>query len=189
MKALPSVVKHMPGGSTRWVPFPAHAAQMSEGHVLRERAVGSVTVRSRAPQSSEYNTEDMEPVAQDAITPVAGTQLPSQGDAVVAGIDAIDYINRQLQDILKGPPSTEDYLAVGACCLFLPHRMLFYFSPASLIMSSHLYSAFQEFLAIQSNHPRAIGFFGTRNMGFMHQQLIEVLSYAMVLTVRLYYAH
>ena len=42
----------------------------------------------------------------------------------------------------------------------------------------------QEFLAIQSNHPKNIGFFGTRNMGFMHQQLIEVLSYAMVLTVR-----
>ncbi|GAB4818757.1 hypothetical protein N2152v2_005803 [Parachlorella kessleri] len=40
----------------------------------------------------------------------------------------------------------------------------------------------QEFLAIQNNGPRNIGFFGTRNMGFMHQQLIEVLSYAMILT-------
>lgn len=38
--------------------------------------------------------------------------LPTQGDAAVAGIDPIDYINRQLQDILK-PPSTEDYLAVS----------------------------------------------------------------------------
>ena len=28
-----------------------------------------------------------------------------------------------------------------------------------------------------------MGFFGTRNMGFMHQQLIEVLAYAMLLTV------
>ncbi|KAL5990740.1 hypothetical protein ACLOJK_011644 [Asimina triloba] len=37
----------------------------------------------------------------------------------------------------------------------------------------------QELLAIQQQGPRAIGFFGTRNMGFMHQQLIEVLSYAM----------
>lgn len=43
----------------------------------------------------------------------ANTELPTQGDAAVAGIDAIDYINQQLQDILKGPPSTEDYLAVG----------------------------------------------------------------------------
>ncbi|CAM6128983.1 unnamed protein product [Calypogeia fissa] len=40
----------------------------------------------------------------------------------------------------------------------------------------------QELLAIQQSGPRAIGFFGTRNMGFMHQQLIEILSYAMVIT-------
>ncbi|KAL3689542.1 hypothetical protein R1sor_015851 [Riccia sorocarpa] len=40
----------------------------------------------------------------------------------------------------------------------------------------------QELLAIQESGPRAIGFFGTRNMGFMHQQLIEILSYAMVIT-------
>ncbi|KAF0929122.1 hypothetical protein E2562_015222 [Oryza meyeriana var. granulata] len=40
----------------------------------------------------------------------------------------------------------------------------------------------QELLAIQQQGPRAIGFFGTRNMGFMHQQLIEILSYAMVIT-------
>ncbi|XP_008801052.1 uncharacterized protein LOC103715249 isoform X2 [Phoenix dactylifera] len=40
----------------------------------------------------------------------------------------------------------------------------------------------QELLAIQQQGPRVIGFFGTRNMGFMHQQLIEILSYAMVIT-------
>eukprot|EP00897_Mesotaenium_endlicherianum_P005373 jgi/Mesen1/4864/ME000244S04037 len=40
----------------------------------------------------------------------------------------------------------------------------------------------QELLAIQQQGPRDIGFFGTRNMGFMHQQLIEILSYAMVIT-------
>eukprot|EP00890_Picochlorum_soloecismus_P004084 jgi/Picsp_1/4677/NSC_02046-R1_protein len=80
---------------------------------------------------------------------IEAKELPTQGDAMVAGVDPIDYINQQLQDILK-PPETEDYLA--------------------------------EFLAIQSNNPKNIGFFGTRNMGFMHQQLIEVLSYAMVLT-------
>lgn len=39
-------------------------------------------------------------------------------------------------------------------------------------------------MAIQQQGPRAIGFFGTRNMGFMHQELIEILSYAMVITVR-----
>ncbi|GJP34913.1 hypothetical protein CLOM_g19392 [Closterium sp. NIES-68] len=40
----------------------------------------------------------------------------------------------------------------------------------------------QELLAIQQQGPRNIGFFGTRNMGFMHQQLIEILSYAMIIT-------
>ncbi|XP_034698536.1 uncharacterized protein LOC117924090 [Vitis riparia] len=40
----------------------------------------------------------------------------------------------------------------------------------------------QELLAIQQEGPRAIGFFGTRNMGFLHQELIEILSYAMVIT-------
>ncbi|KAK4835252.1 hypothetical protein QYF36_007453 [Acer negundo] len=40
----------------------------------------------------------------------------------------------------------------------------------------------QELLAIQQQRPRNIGFFGTQNMGFMHQQLIEILSYALVIT-------
>ena len=40
----------------------------------------------------------------------------------------------------------------------------------------------QELLAIQANGAKNIGFFGTRNMGFLHQKLIEILSYAMVLT-------
>eukprot|EP00854_Cymbomonas_tetramitiformis_P006519 gene6519-7814_t len=44
-------------------------------------------------------------------------------------------------------------------------------------------SYLQELIAIQQSGPKSIGFFGTRNMGFLHQQLIEILSYAMVLTV------
>lgn len=43
-----------------------------------------------------------------------GKELPTQGDAMVAGVDPIDYINQQLQDILR-PRDTEDYLAV---CLY-----------------------------------------------------------------------
>ena len=35
---------------------------------------------------------------------------------------------------------------------------------------------------MSQNGPKILGFFGTRNMGFLHQQLIEILSYAMVLT-------
>ena len=40
----------------------------------------------------------------------------------------------------------------------------------------------QELIAMQQAGPKAIGFFGTRNAGFLHQNLIEILSYAMVLT-------
>ncbi|GMH35237.1 hypothetical protein BSKO_03105 [Bryopsis sp. KO-2023] len=39
-----------------------------------------------------------------------------------------------------------------------------------------------ELIAIQENGPKNIGFFGTRNMGFAHQQLVETLSYALVIT-------
>lgn len=49
-----------------------------------------------------------------------------------------------------------------------------------------IYNCLQELLAIQQQGPRSIGFFGTRNMGFMHQELIEILSYALVITVRCY---
>lgn len=43
----------------------------------------------------------------------------------------------------------------------------------------------QELLAIQqSDGPKNLGFFGTRNMGMTHQKLVEILSYAMVTTVR-----
>jgi hypothetical protein len=44
----------------------------------------------------------------------------------------------------------------------------------------------QELLAMQAdNGPKSLGFFGTRNMGMTHQKLVEILSYAMVSTVRL----
>jgi len=45
-------------------------------------------------------------------------------------------------------------------------------------------AAAQELIAMQQNGPKDLGFFGTRNMGFLHQNLIEILSYAMVLTAR-----
>ena len=47
----------------------------------------------------------------DDRSPIVNKELPTQGDAMVAGVDPIDYLNQQLQDILK-PPDTEDYLAV-----------------------------------------------------------------------------
>jgi hypothetical protein len=48
--------------------------------------------------------------------------------------------------------------------------------------SLHRLIVMQELLAIQQNGAKSIAFFGTRNMGFLHQQLVEILSYAMVLT-------
>lgn len=40
-----------------------------------------------------------------------------------------------------------------------------------------------ELLAIQqSDGPKKLGFFGTRNMGVTHQKLVEILAYAMVAT-------
>lgn len=37
-------------------------------------------------------------------------------------------------------------------------------------------------MSIQAGGPRTVGFFGTRNMGYHQQQLIEILSYALILT-------
>ena len=43
----------------------------------------------------------------------------------------------------------------------------------------------QELLAIQqSDGPKNLGFFGTRNMGVTHQKLVEILAYAYASTVR-----
>ncbi|KAH7548534.1 hypothetical protein JRO89_XS14G0156700 [Xanthoceras sorbifolium] len=78
---------------------------------------------------------------------------------------------------------------VVACELKLPlitNSSLLDADTMPYIMSQHevLYTFYfvQELLAIQQRGPRNIGFFGTRNMGFMHQQLIEILSYALVIT-------
>ena len=114
----------------------------------------------------------------------------------MAGVAEADYINKQLMEILA--PKT-DYLAVRAAEQFglwgLALRLAgIAAAPSSTLHQCHsimhhhpwlccLAGLPQEFLAIQNQQPRNLGFFGTRNMGFMHQQLIEVLSYAMLLTV------
>lgn len=67
-------------------------------------------------------------------------------------------------------------------CKYLHYRLSLILCYWTRLKESFL----QELLAIQQQGPRAIGFFGTRNMGFMHQELIEILSYAMVITVRCY---
>lgn len=75
-----------------------------------------------------------------------------------------------------GTPTARVPQRAGTRCLPAMHPEASLHACATLPLS-------QEFLAIQNEQPRNVGFFGTRNMGFMHQQLIEVLSYAMLLTV------
>ena len=96
--------------------------------------------RSIVVSHAAHNTNSSEISEKIEKGATASTELPTQGDAAVAGIDAIDYINRQLQDILKGPPSTEDYLAVRhvlclAISLITPVAVL-----SSLFFSSLFFS-------------------------------------------------
>ncbi len=92
----------------------------------------------------------------------------------------------QVQERPKPPPDI-DYLQVRsfASTYHFERRLKALTAPQSnvavLLISL---DSLQELLAMQQNGPKNIGFFGTRNMGFMHQNLIEILSYAMVLTVR-----
>ena len=73
----------------------------------------------------------------------------------------------------KRPPSSSSRVPFLHAATALPLLL-----PLPLSPPPHM----QELLAIQNSGPKAIGFFGTRNMGFLHQALIEVLAYAMVLT-------
>ena len=83
-----------------------------------------------------------------------------------------------LQELPK-PPADIDYLAVSVAMAANAYQAL-------TTTAAHLkvHWSLQELIAVQQSGPKDIGFFGTRNMGFLHQNLIEVLSYAMVLTVR-----
>ena len=105
-------------------------------------------------------------------------RLPTQGESVVRGGGGSETL---LQELPK-PPADIDYLAVS---LQLSHFWSVPFQDFCQVSAS----ALQELIAVQQSGPKDIGFFGTRNMGFLHQNLIEVLSYAMVLTVRRRLSH
>jgi len=81
------------------------------------RTSGNVVGRIRSAEHRKEPLVSSEPVLSSNYTDgckselIEAKELPTQGDAMVAGVDPIDYINQQLQDILK-PPETEDYLAV-----------------------------------------------------------------------------
>ncbi|PWA88844.1 Lupus La protein [Artemisia annua] len=82
----------------------------------------------------------------------------------------------------KGPP----YGLTHASLMSLGSSTLNQHTTLESLYHVYLYAAARvlkkELLAIQQQGPQNIGFFGTRNMGCMHQELIEFLSYAMVIT-------
>ena len=94
---------HLPARSLSLVKHELKTSQAREASVLQR--LYHVRCRAGVPDSPDCSLSADDPI------PRMATELPTQGDSVVAGIDPIDYINKQLQDILK-PPSTEDYLAV-----------------------------------------------------------------------------
>lgn len=81
------------------------------------RTTGNVVGRIRRAEHRKDLLVSCESISSNKYTDgnkselIEAKELPTQGDAMVAGVDPIDYINQQLQDILK-PPETEDYLAV-----------------------------------------------------------------------------
>ena len=132
--------------------------------------------------------------------------MPTQGESIVRGSGDDDSRGVQLMERSK-PPADIDYLAVrhserGTLHSFLRldgtpqikfamNTMCYqqkghqdWVSAARRRASCLALACMQELIAIQQNGPKELGFFGTRNMGFLHQNLIEILSYAMVLTVR-----
>lgn len=96
--------------------MPAQLAGLGPRHPFKLCAPKLRRLCASTGRSSDFEAEQQEQRI------VAATDLPTQGDALVAGIDPIDYINRQLQDILK-PPSTEDMLAVSNMPVANSHRV------------------------------------------------------------------
>lgn len=99
------------------------------------------------------------------------TQVPTQAQTIVEGSGAV------LLSEYKPAPDV-DYLQV---CIVFFFFLIYYFRDMGFEFQVHLvilmilFTSSQELLAIQQQGPRAIGFFGTRNMGFMHQNSLRFL--------------
>ena len=96
-----------------------------------------------------------------------GPALPTQGQSVVSPQRGAAVLDRERDGGGSGSFDLS-YLAVRL--------------PRSSRVAARLTGGAQELMAIQQSGPRNLGFFGTRNMGYLHQQLIEILAYAYVLT-------
>ncbi|TXG48844.1 hypothetical protein EZV62_024719 [Acer yangbiense] len=107
----------------------------------------------------------------------AGTQIPTQIQSLVEGSGTVMVSEYK-------PVPDVDYLQVcNLSALFLWFLVIeITIGHLLMLLDANTMPYVNELLAIQQQGPRNIGFFGTRNMGFMHQQLIEILSYALVIT-------
>ncbi len=134
---------------------------------LDARASRSRSFRSRASLDARASDEEDETrggstrlgAADDDAAPVSAG--PREDLEFAFGADySGDALSTQGEAVVKGVAAVED-------------------KPSGMALDVDY---LQELIAIQEDCPKDIGFFGTRNMGFMHQQLIEILAYALCLT-------
>jgi hypothetical protein len=159
--------------------------------LCRSRILGSPISPSRnascscrprlvAVNSSDRNRDGSDSLPQvQAMARDGARRLPGQAETVLNGSESAEgLISRVPVAAAVKSYSDLDYLTVrqGSKGMVPP-------TPCHAMMVA--YVPMQELLAIQqSDGPKAIGFFGTRNMGVTHQKLVEVLSYAYASTVR-----
>ncbi len=124
---------------------------------------------------------------------IRSMKLPNQADSVFNPKDTRD-LRIPVLDAPTKSVSDLDYLSVSTAGVTISDLIACDLltqpagpdiggrTPAS---ASHVCSVTQELLAIQqSDGPKNLGFFGTRNMGVTHQKLVEILAYAYASTVR-----
>lgn len=152
----------------------------ARGRALATRATrGSLDARARRSRSFrsrvslDARASDEEDETRGGSTGASATRLGAADDAAPVsagpredlefafGADySGDALSTQGEAVVKGVAAVED-------------------KPSGMALDVDY---LQELIAIQEDCPKDIGFFGTRNMGFMHQQLIEILAYALCLT-------
>ena len=156
--------------SDRYARGRARATRSTRGS-LDARARRARSFRSRV--SLDARASDEEDETRGGSTGASATRLGAAADAAPVsagpredlefafGADySGDALSTQGEAVVKGVAAVED-------------------KPSGMALDVDY---LQELIAIQEDCPKDIGFFGTRNMGFMHQQLIEILAYALCLT-------
>lgn len=127
---------------------------------------------------------------------IRAMKLPNQADSVFNPKDSRDLRSAVLDAPTKSV-SDLDYLSVRPARDFWADLMIIAQKFALALQRCQFAGVIvsiacctgrlhaQELLAIQqSDGPKNLGFFGTRNMGVTHQKLVEILAYAYASTVR-----